>query len=58
MTKYNISAEVFYADRFIKVRGHQVIPMERLRIYAQAFNVPVEQLLAKEETSGKQQSHK
>jgi len=49
--KHNISPEVFYADRFIKHREHSVIPMERLRIYAQEFNIRPEDLLAKEEGS-------
>ena len=50
-TIYNISSEVFHVDRFLKLRERTVIPKDRLEKYARAFNVPVQQLYAKEEST-------
>jgi len=49
--KHDISPEIFHADRFTKLREHSVIPMERLKIYAQEFKVSVEELFAKQEST-------
>jgi hypothetical protein len=53
MAKHNIGPEVFYADRFIKLREYAVIPAERLEIYAQEFNIPLEELFAQQESASR-----
>lgn len=51
--KHDISPEIFHVDRFLKLREHSTIPIERLKVYAQEFNIPVEELFAKQETASR-----
>ena len=51
MNRYNISPEVFHADRFIKHREHSSIPLSRLKIYAQEFNITLDELFSNQENT-------